>query len=131
MSNLLISLVVFPDGHAQNMEGCENRMNEMIQKDLELIIESVLQVVPAVAIYLFGSYAYGTPNKESDIDVYVVVPDDTTELPELQGDIRLLLKENKIMNFDLLMGRSIVFNRRKNGPTLERVIAQRGTVLYG
>jgi len=106
-------------------------MDAKIQKDLGIIRESVLQAVPAEAIYLFGSYAYGTPNEESDFDIYVVVPDSTTDLPELQGDIRLLLKKKRIMNLDLLMGRSSVFNRRKNGPTLERVIAQKGAVLYG
>jgi len=106
-------------------------MDAQIQKDLDLIRESVLQAVPAEAIYLFGSYAYGTPNQESDFDIYVVVPDSTTDLPELQGDIRGLLRKKKIMDIDLLMGRSSVFNRRKNGPTLERVIAQKGAVLYG
>ena len=107
-------------------------MDAKIQNDLDLIRESVLQAVPAEAIYLFGSYAYGTPHEESDIDIYVVVPDSTMDLPELQGDIRGLLRKNKgRLDLDLLMGRSSVFNRRKNGPTLERVIAQKGTMLYG
>ncbi len=29
-------------------------------------------------IILFGSYAYGTPNKDSDLDLYVVTNDDFT-----------------------------------------------------
>jgi len=108
------------------------RMDAMIQQDLDLIKESVLQIVPAEAIYLFGSYAYGTPNGESDIDIFVVVPDGTSELSELYADIRgLIRKKKKRMEIDLLMGHSSDFNRRKNGPTLERVIAQKGTVLYG
>ncbi|MCL1807283.1 MAG: nucleotidyltransferase domain-containing protein [Oscillospiraceae bacterium] len=106
-------------------------MDARIQNDLELIKESVLQAVPAEAIYLFGSYAYGTPNEESDLDVYVVVPDDTTDLGELYADIYELLWKKKTVSLDLLMGHSSVFNRRKNGPTLERVIAQKGAVLYG
>ena len=108
-------------------------MNINIQQDLELIRESVLQTVPAAeAIYLFGSYAYGTPNNESDIDIFVVVPDGTDELSELYADIRgLIRKKKRRMELDLLMGHSSDFNRRKNGPTLERVIAQRGTMLYG
>ena len=106
-------------------------MDAKIQNDLDLIKESVLQAVPAEAIYLFGSYAYGTPNDDSDLDVYVVVPDDTADIPELHGDIRCLLWGKKSKDLDLLIGRSSVFNRRKNGPTLERVIAQKGTVLYG
>ena len=106
-------------------------MDIRIQKDLELITESVLKTVPAEAIYLFGSYAYGTPTEESDLDIYVVVPDDTVDLPELQADIRELLWKKKSVPLDLLMGRSSVFHRRKTGPTLERTIAQKGAVLYG
>ena len=105
-------------------------MSVNIQQDLELIKESVLQTVPAEAIYLFGSYAYGTPNDESDLDVYVVVPDDVEDLGDLYGDVQLLWRKRPIP-LDLLMGRSSVFNRRKNGPTLERVIAEKGTMLYG
>ena len=46
-------------------------MNQQVQKELELIKESVLKTVPAEAIYLFGSYAYGTPTEDSDLDIYV------------------------------------------------------------
>ena len=105
-------------------------MDIEIRNDLQLFREDILQIVPAEAIYLFGSYAYGTPNDESDLDVYVVVPDDITDLSELYADVRLLWRK-KPVSLDLLMGRSSVFNRRKNGPTLERVIAQKGTVLHG
>jgi len=106
-------------------------MDIKIQKNLDLIKESVLQAVPAEAIYLFGSYAYGTPTDESDLDVYVVVPDDTTDLGELYADIFELLWKKKTVPLDLLMGHASVFNHRKNGPTLEKIIAQRGAVLYG
>ena len=106
-------------------------MDKQTQKELNQIKESILEIVPAEAIYLFGSYAYGTPNGDSDFDVYVVVPDDTTDIPELHGDIRGLLWGKKTKELDLLIGRADVFNRRKNGPTLERVIAQKGTMLYG
>jgi len=105
-------------------------MDESIRQDLDLIRESVLKAVSAEAIYLFGSYAYGTPNEASDIDIYVVVPDDTMSLPELHGDIRVLLWGRKTKELDLLLGRSSVFNHRKNGPTLERLVVQKGTVLY-
>ena len=106
-------------------------MNANIQKEIDLIKESILQTVQAETIYLFGSYAYGTPYEGSDLDIYVVVPDDTEDLSELHGDIRALLWKKKTVPLDLLVGRSSVFNRRKTGPTLERMIAQKGTVLYG
>jgi len=105
-------------------------MDTKIKNDLDLFRENILKLVPAEAIYLFGSYAYGTPTDESDLDVYVVVPDDVEDLGDLYGDVQLLWRKRPIP-LDLLMGRSSVFNRRKNGPTLERVIAEKGTMLYG
>ena len=101
-----------------------------IKKELDLIKESVLQTVPAKAIYLFGSYAYGTPSEESDLDIYVVVPDDIEDLSELYADIQGLLRKKTLFPMDLLVGRSRVFNQRKNGPTLEGVIARKGELLY-
>ena len=108
-----------------------DRMDEQIQNEIELIKESILKSVPAEAIYLFGSYAYGSPGEGSDIDIYVVVPDDTEDLSELHGNIRMHLWKKRTVPLDLLIGRSSVFNRRKTGPTLERMIAQKGMVLYG
>ena len=105
-------------------------MDANIKNGLDLFRDNILKTVPAEAIYLFGSYAYGTPNDESDLDIYVVVPDDVEDLGDLYGDVQLLWRKRPIP-LDLLMGRSSVFNRRKNGPTLERVIAQKGTMLYG
>ena len=106
-------------------------METLIQKELDLIKESVLQIVPAEAIYLFGSYAYGTPCEESDLDIYVVVPDGIIDLIKLQAEVRELLWKKRSLSLDLRMGHSSVFNRRKSGPTLERVIAQKGRILYG
>ena len=108
----------------------EVSMDIKIMNDLELFKEDILKIAPTEAIYLFGSYAYGTPNKESDLDVYVVVPDDVGDIAELYGVVNLLWRR-KPVSLDLQMGYSSVFNRRKNGPTLERVIAQKGTMLYG
>ena len=105
-------------------------MNTKIQNQINIIKDSVLQIIPAEAIYLFGSYAHGTPTADSDIDIFVVVPDNTTDLPELQADIRELLWHKKTVPFDLLIGHSSTFNRRKNSPTLEREIIRKGILLY-
>ena len=105
-------------------------MDSKILNDLESFKKNILDIVSAEAIYIFGSYAYGTPNDQSDIDVYIVVPDDITDISELYADIRLLWRK-KTVPIDLLMSHSKVFNRRKNGQTIEGVIAKKGTVLYG
>ena len=106
-------------------------MDAWIQNEIDFIKDSILQIVPAEAIYLFGSYVYGTPNETSDLDIYVVVPDDAENLSELYADIQRLLRKKTLFPMDLLIGRSRVFNRRKNGPTLEGIIHRKGTVLHG
>ena len=106
-------------------------MDQKIQEELDIIKESVLKAVPAEAIYLFGSHAYGTPNEDSDFDIYVVVPDCATDLSELRADIRMNLWKNKSRPLDILMGRSSAFNRRKEGLTMERVISRDGVRLHG
>ena len=47
-----------------------------IKQELDVIIRIIADTVPVEAIYLFGSYAYGNPHKESDVDLYVVFKDD-------------------------------------------------------
>ena len=106
-------------------------MNQNVQEELDIIKESVLEAVSAEAIYLFGSYAYGTPAEDSDIDIYVVVPDSVDDLIEIKAVIRMNLRKKRSRDLDLLIGRSSVFNMRKEGPTLERVIARDGVRLYG
>jgi len=106
-------------------------MEQDIQHELDIIKDAVLKTVPAEAIYLFGSYAYGTPTQDSDLDIYVVVPDDADDLGEVYGDIRGETWNKRTLPMDLLIGRSSVFHRRKNGPTLERVVAQKGIPIHG
>ncbi len=45
------------------------------QKYIKEIIEKLKSINPYLII-LFGSYAYGTPNEDSDIDILVVTQDD-------------------------------------------------------
>ena len=106
-------------------------MIQTIQKELDIIKEGILKTVPAEAIYLFGSYAYGTPNEDSDLDIYVVVPDMDIDLVDLRGDIRMNLRNKKSIPMDLLVGKASVFNRRKQGLTLENLIARDGVLIYG
>jgi len=107
-------------------------MEQNIQRDLDIIKENVLKTVPAEAIYLFGSYAYGTPDKDSDLDIYVVVPDYIQQNPlDIGADIRVSLYKKLGMPMDLMVGKSSIFKRRAEGPTLQRTIARDGVLLYG
>jgi predicted nucleotidyltransferase len=95
------------------------------------IKSSILKFVPAKYIYLFGSYAYGNPTEKSDIDIYVVTPDNINNFSELYGKIIGDLSEKNIFFIDLLFGRETVFNARKVKNIFEKTIVQKGKIIYG
>jgi len=51
-------------------------MDEKSFEELKAQIVERLKPLNPQKIILFGSYAYGTPHKDSDIDLYVVTNDD-------------------------------------------------------
>jgi predicted nucleotidyltransferase len=94
------------------------------------IKDSILKFVPARYIYLFGSYAYGQPTEESDIDIYVVTPDEVNNFSEIYTKIIGDLGDKKIYFIDLLLGRETVFNTRKENNIFEKTISKKGRLLY-
>ncbi len=106
-------------------------MDPAARKELETIKQAILDTVRANEIYLFGSYASGTPDKDSDFDVYVVIPDDSMRPIEAMQKIGRALSRKDIRAVDVIVGKETVFNQRKGLPTIERAIARDGVKLYG
>jgi predicted nucleotidyltransferase len=104
------------------MENFEERIN--------IIKETILKNVSAKYIYLFGSYAYGKPTDKSDIDIYIVIPDNSISTSEIYTKIMVDLSIRKIFFVDLLLNRESIFNTRKTENILEETIYQKGKILY-
>jgi predicted nucleotidyltransferase len=81
-------------------------------------------------IILFGSYAYGTPREESDIDIYVVLKDGTKKPILALQAIEHGFGKHKYYEVDVLANYKSRYEYRSTGPTLERTIANKGVVLY-
>ena len=105
--------------------------NEQIKNDLQTIKESILKTVPATAIYLFGSHAYGEPNNDSDLDIYVVVPTKDMCNRDTQADIIMDFHKKGSMPIDLIFGDEVSFNNRVRFPTLERQVSRNGVKIHG
>ncbi|HUS90700.1 MAG TPA: nucleotidyltransferase domain-containing protein [Phycisphaerae bacterium] len=83
-------------------------------------------------VYLFGSYAWGEPSEDSDIDVMVVV-DEMPESPTRMAR-RAYRRLRGLSHFptDILFRRTASFDRQAEDPaTLEHEIARRGELLHG
>jgi predicted nucleotidyltransferase len=107
-------------------------MDNKIQNELNKICDIIVNTVPVEQIYLFGSYAYGTPNEDSDLDIYVVLKDDTAirEL-EIMDMIGIALYKKKSIAVDIMVLKKSRFLYRASAPTLEREIFNKGIKIYG
>ena len=101
-----------------------------IEPIIDNIKDSILRFVPARRIYLFGSHAYGNPTEESDIDIFVVTPDDTEDLRHLFAKIKGDLGLKDIFCIDLCFDTESSFHARRLNRKFERTIYQKGRILY-
>ncbi|MGB4414294.1 MAG: nucleotidyltransferase domain-containing protein [Paludibacter sp.] len=88
--------------------------------------------IDAKQVYLFGSYAYNTANKDSDIDIFVVADLKGKKKIEITQQARRLLLGNVSMPIDILVCDAADFNNRKNNQsTFEYIISTEGLKIYG
>jgi predicted nucleotidyltransferase len=105
----------------------------MINDKILAIKNSILKTVGenCERIILFGSYAYGTPGKGSDYDVFVVLKDGTEKpIRVLQNIYGGLAQDPNYKAVDVLANYKSRFEARSKLPTIERTIAKKGVILY-
>jgi predicted nucleotidyltransferase len=105
---------------------------EAVRAELDALTKVIVQTVPVEQIYLFGSYAYGTPHKDSDLDLYLVFKDNLP-IREMEALLaaRIAMDPIQTMPVDLLGLKLNRFLDRGTDATLERKIAREGIKLYG
>jgi len=97
---------------------------------LSTICKIIVETVKTEKIYLFGSYAYGTPTPESDYDICVIVPDSNNRTIEITKAIRHALYPVQSTPLDVVVYHVSSFEKRKQAATMERKIAKEGILLY-
>jgi len=103
------------------------------QQYIPLIVEELKKAKPE-KIILFGSYAYGEPNENSDIDLFVIKDMPATKVRDyrlmLKKTLWNLFKEQKI-EFDLLVDNQERINKRiELGDQFYEEIITKGKVIY-
>ena len=95
--------------------------------DINNIILSLIGTKPQ-KIVLFGSYAYGNPDPDSDIDLLVVVDTDKSFHQRIQ-QLRPLLPKNRPI--DLIVLTPQEYQKAKGINSLVDEIDAKGKVIYG
>ncbi len=98
------------------------------REDIVAVAERIARAFAPERIILFGSYAYGAPTEDSDVDLLVVLP---FEGNHTHKAIEILNKTNPRFPIDLLARTPGVMQWRvEQGDFFLREIMQKGQVLY-
>ena len=101
-----------------------------ITSEIEKIRDIIVNTIPLEKLYLFGSYAYGTPTEDSDYDFYMVVPNGSIRPGDAIYHAYKAMRGVKRKPVDVLAGTVEIFERRSKLLTMEREIYEKGVVLY-
>jgi len=97
------------------------------------IVERVKQENPE-KIVLFGSYAYGNPDKESDIDLFIVKNLKTNELRDFRVKLKLklwdLIKQWNIPVDIIVDNQERISQRIEDGDMFYKEIFSKGNIVY-
>ena len=89
----------------------------------------VKQMLP-VQIYLFGSYANQTYSADSDSDFYIIVSDEVSDLAAETTKAYKAIRTVKKRPVDIILANKSHFETKKNLPSVENEVYQKGVLLY-
>jgi len=106
-------------------------VNKDISSELNDLVEKIKTKIQVKKIILFGSYAYGNPGKDSDIDLCVITEDQRRKI-EILWDIQEAIYKTAKRPVDVVVAKPEEFaDRADSVSTIEKTIAGKGVVIYG
>src|SRR5215510_2818008 len=106
-------------------------MNHAIKDQLTTILQAITSNTKIEDVFLYGSWAYGAPKPDSDLDIYLVIPDNDVDICDLNAEIRFALYKKLSLPLDLVIAKKSVFEQRSKALTLENIIIKQGVRIYG
>lgn len=96
------------------------------------IVEKIKIQYKPKKIILFGSYAWGNPTKDSDLDLLIVKETNEKHRERSLSIRKILSEENRLIGIDILVYTPEEFsNRIKMRDSFISKILRKGEVLYG
>ncbi len=97
---------------------------------VDRIVDSIIAVVPAEQIFIFGSYARGEEREGSDIDLYVITDDARGRFRSMDDIAYALLWMDRPK--DVIANSKAQFDVRKNSRSaVEHMVDREGVLVYG
>jgi len=116
-----------------NLIVLERSMRPITDEVIAEVTHHIVAELDPEEVILFGSYAWGTPHKYSDLDVCVIVADGIPGFNRIEWGVRALNALNDLMvDVDILVTTRSVLDTFKTVPaSLQRKIVEEGKQLYG
>ena len=106
-----------------------NKREEAIQEKIDKMVRRIVKQFKPEKIILFGSYARGTPTRDSDVDLLIIMPVSGSKR-EKRIEIGVALHDIRIPK-DIIVATPDEVERRKNlVGTIIRPALEEGKVLY-
>ena len=124
-------------GVSDKMTRVQKYTGEYLEQSLEELLNeiavSITTQYPDSQVILFGSYARGDFNKDSDFDICVLVPQITTKSRfDMMADIGCTVRRGFPMPFDILLYTFDEFEKYSQSKSrLQYTIKTEGKVLHG
>lgn len=102
------------------------------KKQIDLLADTISNKFKTKRIYLLGSYAYGKPDYESDLDICVITKFNGKRKIDIIRDIRREVGQNFNIPIDILLYEDKEFIERSAlHNTLEHKILKNGILING
>jgi uncharacterized protein len=106
-------------------------MKKISKSKIQDAVNRLANVYQPLSIYLFGSYAWGMPHEDSDLDFLIVLNDDIPLNLSLHIKGKQALR-NLNISTDLVLNHQFFFIDRAEHPsTLQHKIKTEGKLVYG
>ena len=104
----------------------------MTRAVIDVLTKRLIKLYKPEKIILFGSYAYGNPKKDSDIDLFIIKKTNARHIDRAVKIREILKEENRFFAIEPLVYTPQEINKRLEiEDDFIKTILERGIVLYG
>ncbi|MBI1935137.1 nucleotidyltransferase domain-containing protein [Candidatus Woesearchaeota archaeon] len=109
-----------------------NKRKKNIEKTLVSITKKIIDRYNPQKIILFGSYAYGSPKRDSDIDLLIIKKTNAKHIDRAVKIREILREENSMFALEPLIYTPQEVNERlEMEDDFMKNIIEKGVILYG
>jgi len=106
-------------------------MPQDVKNEVDKLLKEIGNLTYIEKIYLFGSFAYGNPDVDSDLDLCFITNDNSLRKRDLVRAIRKSITKVAAMPIDILVyDKEEFFKRAALESTIEHKIAYEGVSIY-